>query len=194
MIPFKQYIAEANPNSLIVVDVQPVYTHLMQDEVAAITEFINTKAKRVLAYFNGQDAGETDTLEDVKQWYLDNGLEEESLSKINFQEKTYAYLRGWMDDVEERDIIKVVRYMVTNRIQQSDQIGNSAIVELLGIDVAGEVGDIDPIYIPDIDLSLLKQYNKSYMGGGARHECLKELTIMMNAFNIKYTLVNNFIY
>ena len=153
MIPFKQYISEANPKSLIVVDVQPVYTHLMQDEVTAITEFINTKAERVLAYFNGEDAGERDTLEDVKQWYLDNGLEEESLAKINFQEKTYAYLRGWMDDVEERDIIKVVRYMVTNRIQQSDQIGNSAIVELLGIDVAGEVDDIDPIYIPDIDLT-----------------------------------------
>ena len=194
MIPFKQYISEANPKSLIVVDVQPVYTHLMQDEVTAITEFINTKAERVLAYFNGEDAGERDTLEDVKQWYLDNGLEEESLAKINFQEKTYAYLRGWMDDVEERDIIKVVRYMVTNRIQQSDQIGNSAIVELLGIDVAGEVDDIDPIYIPDIDLSLLKQYNKSYIGGGAKHECLKELTIMMNAFNIKYKLINRFIY
>ena len=194
MIAFKQYIAEANPKSLIVVDVQPVYTHLMQDEVTAITEFINTKAERVLAYFNGEDAGERDTLEDVKQWYLDNGLEEESLAKINFQEKTYAYLRGWMDDVEERDIIKVVRYMVTNRIQQSDQIGNSAIVELLGIDVAREVDDIDPIYIPDIDLSLIKQYNKSYIGGGGRHECLKEITLMMNAFNIKYKLINNFIY
>ena len=128
MIPFKQYIAEADSKSLIVVDVQPVYTHLMQDEVNAITNFINVKAERVLAYFNGEDAGETDTLEDVKQWYLDNGLEEESLAKINFQEKTYAYLRGWMDDVEEKDIIKVVRHMVTNRIQQSDQIGNSCLL------------------------------------------------------------------
>tara|TARA_Y100001951_G_C11233007_1_gene235771 strand:- start:146 stop:730 length:585 start_codon:yes stop_codon:yes gene_type:complete len=194
VISFKQYVTEADAKSLIVVDVQPVYTHLMQDEVKAITEFINTKAERVLAYFNGQDAGETDTLEDVKQWYIDNGLEEENLNKINFQEKTYAYLRGWMDDVADKDIIKVVRHMVTNRIQQSDQIGNNAIVELLGMDVASEVDDIDPIYIPDIDLSLLKQYDKSYMGGGARHECLKEITLMMNAFNIKYTLVKDFIY
>ena len=208
MVTLKQYIAEADAKSLIVVDIQPAYYpvshkvlrgggYLSRTYVHAadnIIDFINTRADRVLAYFNGSDAGYEDTIKDVQDHYLEMGLNPHKLDAINFQEKTYAYLRGWMDEgIDVASIIKTVRYMVMNRIQQSDQIKNSAMVELLG-DVAGEVDDIDPIYIPDIDLSLLQQFSNAYISGGARHECLKEITIMMNAFNIKYTLVKDFIY
>jgi len=50
------------------------------------------------------------------------------------------------------------------------------------------------IYLPDINIADLKALNGSLLGGGGAHECLKELELLMNAFNIKYKLVNDWVY
>ncbi|MFW6046282.1 MAG: hypothetical protein ACOCP4_00565 [Candidatus Woesearchaeota archaeon] len=54
--------------------------------------------------------------------------------------------------------------------------------------------DSDMISIPDIPLNILKKFSKSYLVGGGRDECLEEIQILMNAFNIKYTTVRKYIY
>jgi hypothetical protein len=217
MVSLKQYIAEADSKSLIVVDIQPAYYpvshkvlrgggYLSRTYIQAannIIHFINTRADRVLAYFNGSEAGVEDTIEDVQSHYLEMGLDPNKLSTINFQEKSYAFLRDWMDDVPLRIIIAVIRYMVQHRLYHSLEVPEDVLREIIrnGVRVprhpAHEVERIlslDPIIIPDIDLSLLKQFSNAYISGGARHECLKEITIMMNAFNFKYKLVKDFIY
>ena len=52
----------------------------------------------------------------------------------------------------------------------------------------------DPIYMPDIRLDELKRFSGSYMVGGGKNECLAEVKLLMNAFNIKYKLVKKFVY
>jgi len=217
MIQFKQYIAEADAKSLIVVDIQPAYYpvshkvlrgggYLSRTYVQAannIIHFINTRADRVLAYFNGSDSGVEDTIKDVQDHYLEMGLDPNKLDTINFQEKSYAFLRDWMDEVPLRIIIAVIRYMVQHRLSHSLEIPEDVLREIIGSSTKypaheynelSRILSLDPIVIPDIDLSLLQQFSNAYISGGARHECLKEITIMMNAFNIKYTLVKDFIY
>jgi hypothetical protein len=51
-----------------------------------------------------------------------------------------------------------------------------------------------PLFLPDIAISLLKEYNHCYIGGGGKHECFKEITLFMNALNIKYKEMKQFIY
>ena len=50
------------------------------------------------------------------------------------------------------------------------------------------------IYLPDISIADLKTLSGSLLGGGGQHECLKEMQLLMNAFNIKYKLVQDWIY
>tara|TARA_R110002051_G_scaffold8508_4_gene35507 strand:- start:5186 stop:5839 length:654 start_codon:yes stop_codon:yes gene_type:complete len=217
MISLKQYIAEADARSLIVVDIQPAYYpvshkvlkgggYLSRTYVHAadnIIDFINTRADRVLAYFNGSDSGLEDTIKDVQDHYLEMGLDPNKLDTINFQEKSYAFLRNWMDEVPLRIIIAVIRYMVQHRLSYSLELPEDVLIEIIGSSTkypahayneVERILSLDPLIIPDIDLGLLQQFSNAYISGGAKHECLKEITIMMNAFNIKYTLVKDFIY
>jgi hypothetical protein len=225
MISLKQYIAEADIRSLIVVDIQPAYYpvshkvlrgggYLSRTYVKAadnIIDFINTRADRVLAYFNGSDSGLDDNITDVQNHYLEMGLDPNKLDTINFQEKSYAFLRPWMDaEVPLRVIIAAIRYMVQTRMHNSFEIPETTLREIISLSTKypakttrwkhheynelPRILELDPIVIPDIDLSLLQQFSNAYISGGARHECLKEITIMMNAFNIKYTFVKDFIY
>jgi len=189
-------IFEARRNSVILVDFQPAYGELGTPDyysaLSAAIEYINKKQPKVLAFFNGTDVGIYDTEDEVIWHYIENGLDENLVHLFTLREKSYAWLRGWMDDgVPESIIIKVVRYMVTNRINDSRDIDSEIIEELTG---GYDVPLNDPLWIPDISLSELKSLNNSLMGGGGRHECLKELTLFMNALNIKYKLVNSWIY
>ena len=155
-----------------------------------------------LSVKNNEDG--SDTIKDVQNHSLEMGLDPNKLDAINFQEKSYAFLRPWIDDnVPLNIIIAVIRHMVQNRLYTSFDIPEDVLRELISNRVrvprhpaheTERIMDLDPIVIPDIDLSLLQQFSNAYISGGARHECLKEITIMMNAFNIKYTLVKDFIY
>ena len=53
---------------------------------------------------------------------------------------------------------------------------------------------IDPITVNWVSISQLKRFANSYIMGGARNECLKEIEILMNAFNISYKEIDSLIY
>jgi hypothetical protein len=50
------------------------------------------------------------------------------------------------------------------------------------------------IIVVDMPLNVLKSFSGSYLVGGGKNECLKEVEILMSAFNIKSKKVRNFIY
>ena len=52
----------------------------------------------------------------------------------------------------------------------------------------------DNINIPDINIAELKSYPKIYLCGGGQDECLSEFQLILDAFNIKYTLIKSLIY
>ena len=57
-----------------------------------------------------------------------------------------------------------------------------------------DVFDIDTIYLPDIPLNILKKWSGSYIVGGGKNECLKEVQQLMSVFNIRAKEVKEFIY
>ncbi len=193
----KEFITEARRDSLLLVDFQPAYQSEKfnyNDAIESAIEYINKKQPNVTAFYNGQDVGIEDTKEEVLWHYIEHGLDEDLGHLFTFKEKSYAWLRNWMDvGVDDSITIKVVRYLVMNKINDSRDIDDETFTKLVGEDWA-DMDRENMIYLPDINVANLKALSGSLMGGGGVHECLKELQLFMNSFNIKYKLVNDWIY
>ncbi len=191
-------LAEANRQSVILVDFQPAYHSDNWGYPDAFSNAVNYLDRagptNIVAFFNGSEVGIEDTEYEVREHYIEYGLDEEIAMSMQMIEKSYAWLRGWMDQgVDASVIIKAVRWMVTNREYDSREIPDEVMEEIAG-DYDVEDLQMDHIYIPDISLKMLKSMSGSLIGGGGRHECLKELQLLMNAFNIKYKMVDDWIY
>ena len=55
------------------------------------------------------------------------------------------------------------------------------------------MGD-DPMSVGWTSVAQLKRFNGAYLVGGARDQCLREVEILMNAFNIKYKRIDSLVY
>lgn len=190
-------ITEARQDSLILVDFQPAYQSENWGYDAAIdaaVEYINKYRPTVTAFFNGRDVGIEDSKEDVFWHYVEHGLDEELSYLFTFKEKSYAWLRSWMDNgVDPAVIIRVIRHLVMNNINDSRDIDQGVLKGIVGDEFSEWMID-DPLIIPDISIGKLKKLSGSLLGGGGKHECLKEIQLLMNAFNIRYTLVADWTY
>lgn len=182
---------------IIIVDIQPAYDKFCKHIVPKLINFLNHRTGEIVLFYNGEDVG-VDNKIDVMGYYLDNGLDEDKLGSIIYREKTYAFFRNWMDaGMKRSDIIKAIRYMVTARKNDSRDVTEEEWIKVFGeSDYEGlkDTIEMDSINIPDISISELKSWNGSLICGGGRHECFEELTLLFNAFNIKYTEIKSLIY
>jgi len=196
-------LIEARGNSVILVDFQPAYDSDQfgyRDAIERCMHYLNEKNPNITAFFNGEDVGIEDTAYEVAEHFVEYGLDEDIAQSITYKEKSYAWLRGWMDQgVDNSTIIRVVRYMVMNDMNDSRDIieqqenGVEIFQKLVGDDGGSWMYD-DGIYLPEISIGDLKALSGSLLGGGGQHECLKEMQLLMNAFNIKYKMVGDWIY
>lgn len=85
--------------------------------------------------------------------------------------------------VSDRELIKLIRYMFLNKISDSRDIPD-------GIFNFGS----NTIFLPIFSVAKLKEYSGSFLVGGGKNECLKEVQLIVNALNIKYTELRKFIY
>jgi len=188
---------EARGNSLILVDFQPAYDTAggYDSAIAPAMDYINRKQPQVTAFFNGEDVGIEDTSQEVMWHFIENGLNEDLTHLFTFKEKSYAWLRNWMDEgVDNAMTIRVVRYIVMNNLNDSREIEDEAWLKLVGEDFEYYDDREMNVYLPDINIGDLKSLSGSLLGGGGQHECLKEMQLFMNAFNIKYKMVSDWIY
>lgn len=182
--------------SLIIVDIQPSY-HKYCQEIITNPKFkqLIDKTERILLYFNGEDySGSLDTHSRMKQ-YITDFLGTTCLSKINLTEKDYGFIRDWMDDgISDTYIIRAFRYMIIRNISNSLDIPESDLLNIIDNDLFDVASKLE-IYLPDkLSLRLLKEYSKGYICGGFGDECLKEIELVMNSFNLNYTRLKEFTY
>lgn len=189
----------------IVIDVQPAYTGLMDgDELPWIDDlmtFLNSQRGPILMFINAEDQGLTsDTVNDVKLYWEDSGFNSSNWSRVEIVDKGYGYFRPWMDnDVSESAIIRTIREMYKQKVTdardlfQDEDDYSYAMEQFLGDDFRDVVVD-DSLSVEWTSVAQLKRFSGSYIMGGAREECLKEVELLMNAFNIKYKEINEFIY
>ena len=198
-----ELLLEANRNKIILVDFQPVYLGGGYGHDEALSNTVDSLNKMnptdILVFYNGEDVGIEDTADEVRVMYIEAGLDEDIVSRMEMREKSYAWLRNFMDEgMDASIIIAIIRYMVMNRINDSRDIEPETMTQIIGEDNYKEWEHLieggDMISIPDIAINELKSLSGALIGGGGKHECLKEIQLLMNAFNIKYKQVEAWMY
>jgi len=200
---YHKLFIEGLSRSIIVVDVQPAYSGIYDGDENPIFEkiinFCQQSSGKILMFVNAEeDQLTTDTIEDIKIYWEDSGFDD--WNRVEIVDKGYGFLRGWMDNqVSDRSIIKALREMYRLRISDSREIVDSfdeVSSQEKWIEILNDpnIPSHDPLLVFPKSIGKLKEYQNSLLVGGGRNECLREVELIMNAFNIKYKRVDDLIY
>jgi hypothetical protein len=213
----KQSLDEGRSTSVIVVDVQPEYSGMMDGDenpvFNQIIRFVNNQTGPVLMFVNAEDQGMTgDTVQDVKLYWEDTIRGEDvdretnphpiNWNRFQIVDKGYGYFRSWMDNnISARTIIKTIRLMYQNRVNDSRELFGGEESDDYTVNFKQFIGNEfepwmldDPISINWTSVAQLKRFSGSYIVGGGRNECLREVELLMNAFNFKYKRIDSMVY
>lgn len=208
----KEIITETRSRPCIVVDVQPEYSGINDgDENPVFAEIIDFVAVKqtgpVLMFVNAEETGLTgDTIQDVKQYWEDTVRgeqydyeSEDDDSAINWNrfsivDKGYGAFRSWMDlGVSESIIIRVIRALYQKKVTDSRDLDPEYFKQLVGAEWQDWMME-DPITVEWTSVAQLKRFSGAYIMGGGRKECLREVELLMNAFNISYKRIDSLVY
>lgn len=208
-----EFITEGRNHPIIVVDVQPEYCQV-GTICQRIVDFVQSQTGPVLMFVNAEDLGQTgDTIRSIydwwdmmsgADWHEDSGtyLEKIDWSRFQIVDKGYGYFRTWMDSgINPAVIIKVIRLLYQNKINDSRLLFGGEDSDDYAINMQALVGNQfqkwmldDPIIVDWTSVAQLKRFNGAYIVGGGRDECLREVELLMNAFNIKYKRIDSLVY
>lgn len=210
----REFIIENLSKPVICVDVQPTYSMWSHGLFSKIINFVNNQTGPVLMFVNAEEDGQTrDTVKSIKQywedivrgheWYpedddstYDNPV---NWNRFTIDDKGYGWIRSYMDiDVEPRLIIKLIRYMYQKRVNDARELvfpsfGKRTADETELYHLVTEFNE-EPFIINWTSVAQLKRFDGAYIVGGARLECLREVELLMNAFNIKYKRIDSLVY
>jgi hypothetical protein len=191
-------LLEGQNSKCIVVDVQPAYT----TDLPWIDDMMGWLNKQgpVLMFVNAENDGLTDdTIPAIQEYWQESGYADQSWNKTEVVDKGYGYFRGWMDQgVSDNAIIQAIRVMYQQKVTDSRELfgGDDSehyVEQMAALGIPEEVLD-DALSVEWTSVGQLKKYNGAYIMGGGRDECLREVELLMNAFNIKYKRVEDFVY
>ena len=215
-----EFLSEGKSMPVIVVDVQPEYANYGNNAAVChnIVTFVVNQTGPVLFFVNAENTGVSgDTIYDVKRYWEDevyeySGEYDEPYQDPNFEEpidwsrftvvdKGFGYLRSWHDQgVDDTVIVKAIRLMYQAKVNDSRELfggENSETYEQGMRDLLGDdylIGMGDPISVGWASVAQLKKFNGAYLVGGGRNECLWEVKVLMNAFNIRYKMIDSLVY
>lgn len=178
--------------TLVVVDIQPAYAEKWP-HVNKVMQTINNHHGNIILFVNEELTN--DTMEEIKLWWLDHGLEERILDTAIINDKGYGVLRDWMDSGIDTDtIIETLQYMQKNNIYITEDIDTSdpnlsdSIIEA----IESDCGHIHSYFIDD---DIIKTISDNYLiCGGSKHECLAEVEIYLASQNKKAIQIDHLIY
>jgi hypothetical protein len=185
---------------LVVVDIQPEY----QEWINFLPEFIDflnenyENLSRLTFLYNGVELGVISEI-DYKNWWNDNGLNDEIIESANFYDKGYAFFRYCIDEgVDEDIIVNLVKYIISNKVFDTRELDKEfwdEYVETYGDKNIREMLEFTrhSINIPELMDELQDYYNIILCGGGVT-ECLKEVEIALKALDKTYTLLTKYTY
>lgn len=199
---------ETKSSPCIVVDVQPEYTGINDGSelpwIDDMMQFLNRQTGPILMFVNAENDGLTaDTVADIREYWSDSGFTD--WDRVTIVDKGYGYFRGWMDGgIPEKFIIATIRLMYQQRVDDSRELFGGEDSDtyreefarwFAHNDVPFEEGVLsDPLSINWTSVSQLKKFGGGYIMGGGRNECLREVELLLNAFNIRARRINDFIY
>jgi hypothetical protein len=217
----REIISEGLNHPVIAVDIQPEYSGMNDGDESAvfpqIINFVNKQTGPVLMFVNAEDQGQSgDTINSIKQYWNDTVCPEvydeeysdyipnPDCDQINWNrftivDKGYGYFRSWLDSgISEATIVATIRELYSQRVNDTRQLefpepDKRTKQQNLIVSAIEEMGG-DPLITEWTSVTQLKKFNGAYIVGGGRNECLREVELLMNAFNIKYKRIDSLVY
>ncbi len=209
----KEIIVEGAQHPIIVVDVQPEYVkyggYSTQDTCKEIINFVQKQTGPVLMFVNAEHTGVSDdTVQSIKQYWEEtvNGEpvydkeygdyvapdQQINWSRFRVVDKGYGYFRSWLDyGITPATIIRVIRAMYQAKITDSRDLPD--LEKIVGDEWEPRMYE-DSLSVKWTSIAQLKRFNNAYLVGGGRDECLREVELLMNAFNISYKRIDRLVY
>lgn len=151
--------------NLIVVDVQPFYSQYFWDKLLINIYGAIKVADRIVWYYNGSEVGIKDTEEDIVEM-MEDYLSTDDLQKIEFIDKSYGFLRNWMDRGEcHNEIVETIKLMEQHNIFDSRELEEYE-------------DDDDFIFIPHFRTP---HFEFAHICGGSENQCLAEMELLLKA-------------
>jgi hypothetical protein len=102
--------------------------------------------------------------------------------------------------VQPKFIIQLIRYMYQHKLNDIRDDIDGVYQYMTHNPVGNEIVDWqdwmedEPFVINWTSVAQLKRFNGAYLVGGGREECLREVELLMNAFNIRYKRIDSLVY
>jgi hypothetical protein len=199
-----EIISEDLSHPCIVVDVQPEYYDYAPQICRKIIKFVNYQIGPILMFVNADRDGMTnDSIDEIMAFWQENRFGDEQWHRVTIDDKGFGWFRAWMDNLGTPDslIIKVIRRMYQEKVNDSRMLfGGEKSPEYKEKfkEFCGEHFEdwmlTDQIITNWTSVAQLKKFNGAYIMGGGRNECLREVELLMNAFNIKYKRIDSLVY
>lgn len=213
----QEFITEAASTNLLIIDVQPEYDDWCSNILPGVQSMITKSTGKVVIVYN--DFGGGDSADDVYNYLAGHDSEfdgytydeetdeyipaettplEQKLQRAEYVQKEYGFLRPFMDwGVSAHTIIYILRLMYQQKVSDSRNIPFESLPEEIQAEF-NELGygwEDEGIYTQEwVPVARLKQLSPFYMMGGGRNECLREIELICNAFNIRFKRVDSLVY
>lgn len=193
-------LTESRSTPCIVVDVQPAYDRWIRDKKSDIIQFVNKQTGPVLMFINADGTGMTDdTEEEVAYYWEENGFDPDNWDRVEVVDKGYGYFRSYMDEgINPAIIIRLIRALYQEKVYDTSDLSIHELLYIVGYEAFDEFGEQwfreAPFSINWTSVAQLKQFSGAYIMGGSRNECLREVELLMNAFNIRYKRIDRLVY
>jgi hypothetical protein len=185
---------ETGKNTLVVVDVQPLYASdcgpLMPQYVEEVKRRLDLGLDVILTVNDPEMSG--DSAEDVADFWMLHGLDEDDFDRLIHVPKTYAFLRGWMDNgVPDEEIVQTLRALRKRGFHDTRDMYLDELDK-----VAPEGGQlIDPLFMPEaLEYSEIAHTPDMDVCGGYRNLCLREFEIWLESRGQHYRRIEHLVY
>lgn len=202
---------ESTSTPLVVIDVQPGHRNHSPREIDKILDYVigeSYKGRSIYFVHNGPDLGFEDS-DEVRDWIVercmdtfdyDEDVADKIISNFKIFDKSYAFLRNWMDKgLDHEFIVSVLKYMIKNKVNDSRDFDLplpkeiQKLVDKYSLD-EDDVIDEDSIYIHDI-INVSRGFPNNFeLVGGGKDECLAEMELVFQAIGKKYRINNRYVY
>jgi hypothetical protein len=202
-------LSESSNTNLLIIDVQPDYDAACRKILPGVQKIIQNSNGGIFIVYNDFGGGDSPTdvynylsgedLDDYDEEYNHQPTNRKlmgNLQRAKYMQKEFGFLRSWMDQgINKSTIIEVIRKMVNEKVYDSRDIDYNSLSEKSKRDLNDFDYEGDNIYLQDfVPIHFLKKISPFYMIGGGRNECLREIELFCNAFNIRYKRIDSLIY
>lgn len=189
-------------SGLLVVDLQPAYarpsagssisSHLMRNTLAHIASLDDETPVTVL-YVCEELSG--DTLLDVHEFWREHGADDELIERLNWVEKPFGFLRGWMDNgIDEDDICAVLQELRKRGSWDSRDLPEDTLEKLSSDGFALS----SPLFRDEAVDNLLANARRAgghwETCGGGQNECLQEVELVFQSGGVPFERLHHLTY